>query len=55
MYELQARALRASANGALEPLISRYPLSRASEARADLDNRRSMGKVVLVPSGPLHS
>ncbi|MEV0968421.1 zinc-binding dehydrogenase [Microtetraspora glauca] len=29
--------------------MSRYPLSRAGDAHADLENRRATGKVVLVP------
>ncbi|MCC5580371.1 zinc-binding dehydrogenase [Microtetraspora sp. AC03309] len=49
VHELQARAIRAAADGVLEPLISRYPLSRAGDAHADLENRRATGKVVLVP------
>jgi NADPH2:quinone reductase len=47
--ELQARAIRAAADGVLEPLITRYPLSRASDAHADLENRRTAGKIVLIP------
>ncbi|MDN3352015.1 zinc-binding dehydrogenase [Actinomadura sp. DC4] len=49
LRELQARALRAAADGALVPLVARYPLSRAADAHADLENRRTTGKVVLIP------
>ncbi|GGO08092.1 zinc-binding dehydrogenase [Micromonospora parathelypteridis] len=49
MRELQAQAIRAAADGALTPLITRYPLSRAEDAHADLENRRAIGKVILVP------
>jgi NADPH2:quinone reductase len=49
MHELQSRAIRAAASGVLEPLITRYPLSRAGDAHADLENRRTAGKVVLIP------
>ncbi|MEU7801642.1 zinc-binding dehydrogenase [Micromonospora arborensis] len=49
MHELQARAIRAAADGVLTPLITRYPLSRAEDAHADLENRRAIGKVILVP------
>ncbi|MFG1827389.1 zinc-binding dehydrogenase [Microbispora bryophytorum] len=46
---LQDRAIRAAADGVLHPLITRYPLGRAGDAHADLENRRTTGKVVLVP------
>ena len=49
MRELRSRALRAAADGVLEPLFTRYPLDRAGDAHADLENRRTTGKVVLVP------
>ncbi|MFA1550102.1 zinc-binding dehydrogenase [Actinomadura chokoriensis] len=49
IHELQDRAIRAAADGVLEPLITRYPLSRASDAHADLENRRTAGKIVLIP------
>ncbi|MEE6256930.1 zinc-binding dehydrogenase [Plantactinospora sonchi] len=49
MHHLQARAIRAAADGVLTPLVTRYPLSRAGDAHADLENRRATGKVILVP------
>ena len=49
MHELQARAIRLAADGVLAPLITRYPLERAGNAHADLENRRAMGKIVLIP------
>lgn len=49
MHSLQSRAIGAAADGVLEPLITRYPLSRAADAHADLESRRTTGKVVLVP------
>lgn len=49
MHELQARAIRSAADGVLAPLITRYPLERAGNAHADLQNRRAMGKIVLIP------
>jgi NADPH2:quinone reductase len=49
IHELQARAIRAAADGALEPLVTRYPLNRASDAHADLEHRRAAGKIVLIP------
>jgi NADPH2:quinone reductase len=47
--ELQARAIGAAADHVLEPLITRYPLNRAADAHADLENRRTSGKVILTP------
>jgi NADPH2:quinone reductase len=49
IHELQARAIRAAADGAPEPLVTRYPLNRASDAHADLEHRRAAGKIVLIP------
>ncbi|MGI5488979.1 zinc-binding dehydrogenase [Microtetraspora malaysiensis] len=49
IYALQDRAIRAAADGVLQPLITRYPLSRAGDAHADLENRRTAGKIVLIP------
>ncbi|MGH3380444.1 MAG: zinc-binding dehydrogenase [Actinoallomurus sp.] len=49
IHELQSRAIRAAADHVLEPLITRYPLDRAADAHADLENRRTAGKVVLIP------
>lgn len=49
IYELQSRAIRAAADRVLEPLITRYPLNRTSDAHADLENRRVAGKIVLIP------
>lgn len=49
MHSLQSRAIGAAADGVLEPLITRYPLSRAADAHADLESRRTAGKVVLIP------
>ncbi len=48
-HELQSRAIQAAADGVLEPLISRYPLGRASDAHDDLENRRTTGKIILIP------
>ncbi|WP_328471416.1 zinc-binding dehydrogenase [Streptomyces sp. NBC_00448] len=50
MKELQARAIQAAADGRLEPLVKRYPLDRAADAHADLEGRRAVGKIVLVPA-----
>ncbi len=41
--------MRSAADGVLAPLIIRYPLERAGNAHADLENRRAMGKIVLIP------
>lgn len=50
MRELRARAIQAAADGGLEPLVKRYPLDRAADAHADLEGRRAVGKIVLVPA-----
>ncbi|KIF75680.1 oxidoreductase [Streptomyces sp. 150FB] len=50
LRELGARAIRAAADGELVPLITRYPLDRAAEAHADLENRGAAGKIVLIPA-----
>lgn len=42
--------VREVADGTLAPVIhAQYPLSRVSEAVADLEDRRAIGKVVVVP------
>ncbi len=46
---LAFRALGRVAAGEWEPLVSAYPLAEASRAHADLEGRRALGKVVLVP------
>lgn len=46
---LAARALERVASGERSPLVSTYPLAEAARAHADLEGRRALGKVVLVP------
>ena len=46
---LAGRALEKVASGEWRPLVSTYPLSEAGRAHADLEGRRALGKVVLVP------
>ncbi len=46
---LAARALDRVAEGAWRPLVTTYPLADAARAHADLEGRRALGKVVLVP------
>jgi NADPH2:quinone reductase len=46
---LAARALDRVASGEWSPLVSTYPLAEAARAHADLEGRRALGKVVLVP------
>jgi NADPH2:quinone reductase len=50
IHELQARAIRAAADGVLQPLVTPYPLNRAGDAHADLENRRAVGRIVLIPA-----
>ena len=46
---LAGRALAKVAAGEWRPLVSTYPLADASRAHADLEGRRVLGKVVLLP------
>ena len=46
---LAGRALQKVASGEWRPLVSTYPLSDAGRAHADLEGRRALGKVVLLP------
>jgi NADPH2:quinone reductase len=46
---LAGRALEKVAAGEWRPLVSTYPLAEAGRAHADLEGRRALGKVVLMP------
>jgi NADPH2:quinone reductase len=46
---LEEAALSAAASGRLRPPVQRFPLADAAEAHAALEQRRTTGKVVLVP------
>ncbi|UMG94770.1 zinc-binding dehydrogenase [Nocardioides sp. TF02-7] len=46
---LARRSLDRLAAGRWRPLVSTYPLAEAARAHADLEGRRALGKVVLVP------
>ena len=46
---LAGRALEKVASGEWRPLVSTYPLAEAGRAHADLEGRRALGKVVLLP------
>lgn len=46
---LQTQALRAGSSGELIPAVVTYPLAEAARAHSDLESRKTMGKVVLVP------
>lgn len=43
-------ALRRAAVGEWRPLVTSYPLAEAARAHQDLEQRRTVGKVVLVPA-----
>ncbi|HEX5967874.1 MAG TPA: zinc-binding dehydrogenase [Intrasporangium sp.] len=45
---LASRALERLATGRWSPLVTTYPLDEAAQAHADLESRRTMGKVVLL-------
>ncbi|GAA3134066.1 zinc-binding dehydrogenase [Streptomyces rectiviolaceus] len=46
---LELAAIAEAAKGHFTPAVQRYPLSKAAEAHTDLENRRTTGKVVLIP------
>jgi len=48
---LAGRALQKVASGEWRPLVSTFPLREAARAHADLEERRALGKVVLVTGG----
>lgn len=47
---LAGRALERVAAGTWRPLVTTYPLAEAARAHADLEGRRALGKVVLLPA-----
>ncbi|GAB3631774.1 zinc-binding dehydrogenase [Microbacterium shaanxiense] len=49
LRELEARALAAVADGRVNPPVDEYPLERAGDAHAAIEQRRQRGKVVLIP------
>ncbi|MFJ2739315.1 zinc-binding dehydrogenase [Streptomyces sp. NPDC087440] len=46
---LETRSLALAAEGVLRPAVQVYPLAEAARAHDDLEQRRTVGKVVLVP------
>lgn len=46
---LETRSLALAAEGRLHPAVQRYPLRDAARAHHDMENRGTIGKVVLVP------
>jgi len=48
---LAGRALQRVADGEWRPLVSTYALAEAARAHADLEDRRALGKVVLLSGG----
>jgi NADPH2:quinone reductase len=49
LRDLEDAALAALAEGRMIPLLTRFPLAEAAAAHAALENRQTIGKVVLVP------
>ena len=47
--ELEERALAAAADGTLTPALHHFPLAEAAAAHAAIENRATIGKVVLAP------
>lgn len=48
---LETKALAEAAAGRLVPVVTRFPLDQAAEAHRALEERRTVGKVVLIPAG----
>jgi len=49
LRDLEARALAAVADGRVSPPVDEFPLERAADAHAAIEQRRQQGKVVLIP------
>ena len=49
LRDLELAALAALAQGQLVPLLTQFPLAEAATAHAALENRQTVGKVVLIP------
>jgi NADPH:quinone reductase len=49
LRDLEEAALAALTGGRLVPLLTRFPLAEAAAAHAALENRQTVGKVVLIP------
>lgn len=49
LRELEAAALQESVDGRWAPLLTTYPLAKAADAHRALENRETVGKVVLIP------
>ncbi|WP_328324091.1 zinc-binding dehydrogenase [Kribbella sp. NBC_00382] len=47
---LEAKALHESIEGHWTPLVTKYPLAKAADAHRALENRETVGKVVLIPA-----
>ncbi len=52
---LAERAVAKVAAGEWRPLVTTYPLADAAQAHADLEDRRALGKVLLVADSSAHS
>ena len=49
LRELEAKAIEESVEGRWSPLVTSFPLAKAADAHRALENRETVGKVVLVP------
>ncbi|WBQ01835.1 zinc-binding dehydrogenase [Kribbella sp. CA-293567] len=47
---LETAALQESIEGRWAPLLTKYPLTKAADAHRALENRETVGKVVLIPA-----
>jgi NADPH2:quinone reductase len=46
---LETAALQETTTGHWDPLTTQYPLAKAADAHRALENRETVGKVVLIP------
>lgn len=49
LRELEAKAVQESVEGRWAPLVTWFPLAKAADAHRALENRETVGKVVLIP------
>lgn len=54
LRELEERALAAGSAGHVRPLVQAFPLERADDAHRAIEDRTSIGKVVLLPTPTSH-
>jgi NADPH2:quinone reductase len=48
LRDLESRALEETVEGRWVPLVTSFPLAKAADAHRALENRETVGKVVLI-------